>query len=255
MYSPQREAPAFAFVRFFIIGGGVISFAGGIVNACTLLSSFAVASTHMTGLLTQLAVESVGAEAIIPLGYVAGLVGAFTTGAAISGAVLESSRLRFSHRYGYLLMLEAAILALSTYFLLQGQFYGVVLASLAAGLQNALATQYSSAVLRTTHVTGIITDLGVSFGRRLRGAPTAPWRVWLLLALLLGYGLGSVFGGLIFMRIGAWTMAIPSAIVAICAIIYWRRRIILDHASIKILGRNSTTTSSHSSTAAPKTDA
>lgn len=236
MYSPPREAPAFAFLRFFVIGGGVISLAGGIINACTLLSSFGLASTHMTGLLTQLAVESVGAEAVVPLGYVAALVAAFSGGAAISGAVLESSRLRFSHRYGYLLLLEGVILAFATYFLLDEQFFGVVLASIAAGLQNALATQYSSAVLRTTHVTGIVTDLGVSLGRWLRGAPTAPWRVYLHLTLLLGYGLGSVVGALIFMRVGAWTMAVPSVIISLCAIIYWRRRSTLDRASIKILG-------------------
>jgi len=235
MYSPPREAPAFAFLRFFIIGGGVISLAAGMVNACTLLSSFGLASTHMTGILTQLAVESVGAEAITPLRYVATLVLMFIGGAAVSGAVLESSRLRFSHRYGNLLMLEAAILAFATHFLLQEQFLGIALASLAAGLQNALATQYSSAVLRTTHLTGVLTDLGVSLGRLIRGAPTAPWRVYLHLTLFVGYGLGSVFGALVFMRIGAWTMAVPAGIICLCAIVYWRRRSSLDRASIKIL--------------------
>jgi|GEM_PF-5134493 len=38
----------------------------------------------------------------------------------------------------------------------------------ACGFQNALATHYGL-VLRTTHVTGLLTDLGTNLGMRLRG--------------------------------------------------------------------------------------
>ena len=50
-----------------------------------------------------------------------------------------------------------------------GSFYGLLLASAACGLQNALATTYSGAIVRTTHVTGIFTDLGIMLGAIFRG--------------------------------------------------------------------------------------
>ena len=60
----------------------------------------------------------------------------------------------------------AAMAALS-----RGSPLGHYLASAACGLQNALVTNYSGATIRTTHVTGIFTDLGLMIGARLRGRP------------------------------------------------------------------------------------
>ncbi|MDN3685382.1 YoaK family protein [Vibrio sinaloensis] len=55
-------------------------------------------------------------------------------------------------------------------FLLQdGHLTGQYFASAACGLQNAMITTFSGAVVRTTHMTGIITDLGLMIGARLRG--------------------------------------------------------------------------------------
>jgi uncharacterized membrane protein YoaK (UPF0700 family) len=39
---------------------------------------------------------------------------------------------------------------------------------MACGLQNAMATGYSGAVIRTTHVTGIVTALGIAVGLAAR---------------------------------------------------------------------------------------
>merc|ERR1719230_1699959 len=38
-------------------------------------------------------------------------------------------------------------------------------ASTAAGLQNAMCTSHFGAIVRTTHVTGTVTDIGSSLGR------------------------------------------------------------------------------------------
>lgn len=235
MDTPVRHSPIANGMRFFTIGGGVISFAAGIVNAVTMLSVFGISSTHMTGMLTQLAVEGVGAEHTLPFAHVAGVGGAFVFGAAISGAVLQSSRLRVSHRYGVLLFLEGCLLLYATWLLTHNAFGGVALAAMATGLQNALATQYSGAILRTTHITGVITDVGVAIGRFLRGRTVEGWRVYLHLVILLGFGSGSVLGALAFMRVGPMTMCVPAVIILACSIVYWRKRASLDHASEEII--------------------
>jgi uncharacterized membrane protein YoaK (UPF0700 family) len=42
-------------------------------------------------------------------------------------------------------------------------------ASAACGLQNAMVSTYSGAIIRTTHITGTVTDLGAMIGQYLRG--------------------------------------------------------------------------------------
>ena len=46
---------------------------------------------------------------------------------------------------------------------------GECFAAFACGLQNALTTSYSGAVVRTTHLSGIITDIGNVLGMACRG--------------------------------------------------------------------------------------
>ena len=43
----------------------------------------------------------------------------------------------------------------------------MVLLCFIMGLQNAVITQISRAVIRTTHVTGLLTDLGIELGKLL----------------------------------------------------------------------------------------
>merc|ERR1719401_1610209 len=82
------------------------------------------------------------------------------------------------------------------------------LCAAACGLQNGMATSYSGAVIRTTHVTGIATDIGlicgrscVAFAKRtLRGQdvhldPLEEGRKLMLLIILgLAFVVGVVFG-------------------------------------------------------------
>ncbi|WP_156312572.1 DUF1275 family protein [Marinagarivorans algicola] len=60
------------------------------------------------------------------------------------------------------------------------------MASSACGLQNALITIYSGAVIRTTHTTGIFTDLGIMLGSKLRGEPFDKRKALLFLVIICG---------------------------------------------------------------------
>lgn len=88
-------------------------------------------------------------------------------------------------------------------------------ACFAMGLQNATVSRISSGVVRTTHVTGVLTDLGLEIVNVLR--PKAPRRVGgaetptgltvneralLLTLILVGFGLGAGLGGVLL----AWSL-------------------------------------------------
>ncbi|MFC7608645.1 YoaK family protein [Teichococcus aestuarii] len=81
------------------------------------------------------------------------------------------------------------------------------------GLQNATITKISGARMRTTHVTGIVTDIGVELGRllywnragTLEGRPFVRAdraKLRLLLGLLGGFFLGGVAGAAGFLVLG-----------------------------------------------------
>jgi uncharacterized membrane protein YoaK (UPF0700 family) len=83
-------------------------------------------------------------------------------------------RSHLESRYALPLLLEAALLLL---FALVGRRLAatsfefvsstIVLLGYLMGLQNALITKISSARIRTTHVTGMVTDIGIELGRLL----------------------------------------------------------------------------------------
>ena len=64
----------------------------------------------------------------------------------------------------------------------------------------ALTTTYSGAVIRTTHMTGLCTDIGNIVGQACRKNSTAEvWRLKVHVPLLLGYCFGGLLGQAGFM--------------------------------------------------------
>jgi uncharacterized membrane protein YoaK (UPF0700 family) len=86
------------------------------------------------------------------------------------------------------------------------------------GLQNAVITKISKAEIRTTHITGLVTDLGIELGKLLymnRNQPGPPvranrQRLRVHLALVLGFFLGGLMGALGFKYWG-YVTTIPLA--------------------------------------------
>lgn len=81
----------------------------------------------------------------------------------------------------------------------------VALMLFAMGLQNGLTASISNSVVKTTHLTGITTDLGVLFGlftkMENRQDPELVQKAKLLLAILIAYMAGGVFAGSAFIKI------------------------------------------------------
>jgi len=94
----------------------------------------------------------------------------------------------------------------------------VVLLCFIMGLQNAVITKISKAEIRTTHITGLVTDLGIELGKLLymnRNQPGPPvranrQRLRVHLALVLGFFLGGLMGALGFKYWG-YVTTIPLA--------------------------------------------
>lgn len=93
-------------------------------------------------------------------------------------------------------------------------------ASAACGLQNALATTYSDAVIRTTHVTGIFTDLGIMLGRLIKGEALDRRKAKLFLIIIMAFIFGGTLGTFLYAEYEFMALMLPAAICFFIATAY-----------------------------------
>jgi uncharacterized membrane protein YoaK (UPF0700 family) len=191
----------------------------------------------MTGNATQFAVALVewNAGHLVHFGF---LILCFWLG-AVSSALMTEGAMRRGIRSKYVLpmMAEGLLLALVWLLMLRADATANALGFIAAftlGLQNATITEISGAVIRTTHLTGVITDFGLEGVRylnwyldRTRGRiwdrsgrvlrisqrhPTAQ-RLLLLFCVFWSFIFGAAMGTWMFLHIRAVCMLPPVAFV------------------------------------------
>jgi len=148
-----------------------LAFIAGAMNAGGFLAVGQYTS-HMTGLLSAMA-DHLALGQMLLAGAALVSMGAFVAGAATSAIQYNWARRRhLRSRYALSLMLEAMLLLL---FGVAGAHLSeidefmlpltVVLLCYIMGLQNAIITKVSRAEIRTTHVTGLVTDIGIELGK------------------------------------------------------------------------------------------
>jgi uncharacterized membrane protein YoaK (UPF0700 family) len=205
--------------RWVEYGSFVLALVAGLVNSIGLLGFKHQSISHLSGTATLLGTGFINSN-FSDVFHLALILFSFVVGSAISGYFLRSGSLKLGRNYSGLLSLEAIFLFGSVYFLSNDSINGHYLASAACGLQNALATTYSGAVIRTTHVTGIFTDLGIMLGAKLRGKDFDRRKALLFLLIIIGFILGGVFGAYFFNIFKFNALFIPASICLLVALSY-----------------------------------
>jgi uncharacterized membrane protein YoaK (UPF0700 family) len=205
--------------RWVEYGSFVLTLVAGFINSIGLLSFNHQSISHLSGTATLLASGVINSSLSETL-HLALILLSFLIGSAISGYFLNSGSLKLGRNYSRLLTLEAIFIFVSIYFLSSGSFLGYYLASAACGLQNALVTTYSGAIIRTTHVTGIFTDLGIMLGSKLRGEIFDKRKAVLFLLIISGFIVGGVLGACFFSFFKFNALLIPALICLLLALSY-----------------------------------
>lgn len=215
--------PRVEFAVVLLGGLGLAANAGFINSVVIALGTLPV--THLTGTVSRLSLD-LGAGDRADAVFVAGLVAAFVLGAAASGLIIGRATLRLGRPYGVAVLIEAALIALAAMTITTSLPAGAMLAAAAAGLQNAMASSYRSMIIRTTHVTGLLTDLGFMAGQLLGGHAVGRWRLLLLAGLLAAFLTGGIAGVIAQHRLGHAALWIPAASLALGGGCYfaWRLR-------------------------------
>jgi uncharacterized membrane protein YoaK (UPF0700 family) len=205
---------------WILLGGFVLTCAAGAINAVGFLGMHHQAISHMSGTVTVLSNELATGQHGLAI-YAVAVVLSFFLGCVVSAAIIRQSALILGRRYGVVLVIESVLLFAACRMLMAGDYAGDCLAAMACGLQNAMATHYSGAVIRTTHMTGIITDLGIAVGLKLRGDPIDGRRAGLYLVLLAGFFIGGILGSLGYVRIGFETLLFPATLTGLAGCGYF----------------------------------
>jgi uncharacterized membrane protein YoaK (UPF0700 family) len=194
----------------------VLIFIAGAINAGGF---FAVQqyTSHMSGIVSGMADNLALGDLRIVLSGVGALL-SFVLGAACSEVLINLGRqLHLRSQYACPLVLEAGLLIV---FGLLGSNVGkhqwlfvpmtVSLLCFVMGLQNAMISKLSKAEIRTTHVTGMVTDIGIELGKLvyLNVDPTQPQvfadrkKLSMLVTLVGLFLVGGVVGAFGFKYIG-----------------------------------------------------
>lgn len=222
---------------------GYLAFIAGFVNSggFIMIGSF---TSHVTGsvgrISTDFAAGEPGAAVLAILLVVMFFAGAFGATLLIEGHEPH----RVSRAYGRALLVEAGLLGFFVFVagLSQAvhprlQDAEAAILCLAMGLQNSLVTRLSGAVIRTTHLTGVMTDLAIESARWYRwhraklsvvpvllgGGSKAerpqPARALLLGTIVVMFVSGAIIGAMLTMRTSRWAMVFPALAVAAAAAI------------------------------------
>jgi len=202
------------------VGGFFLAFIAGSINSVGLLGFKHQAVSHLTGTSTFLSLEiaNLNTPEIIHLLLVAA---SFLVGAVFSGFVVGNTALKLGRPYSFALLVESLLLLAAFLFLNKNSSYGYYLASIACGLQNALTSSYSGAVVRTTHVSGLFTDIGIMIGLRFRGQVADKRKITLYVILISGFIFGGVIGALLFKYVSFKAILLPAMMSACIALGYW----------------------------------
>lgn len=205
--------------RWVEYGAFLLAFIAGSINAIGLLGFEHQSISHLSGTATLLGTGILEGSYQRIL-HLSAILFCFFLGAALSGFLLRGRALKLGRHYDTALFIESLLLIGAIYFLNNESLIGHMMASAACGLQNALATTYSGAVVRTTHITGIVTDLGIIFGEAIKGNKLDRRKAVLFVLIIFGFILGGSFGAYLFATFAFTALLVPGAMCFCLAVTY-----------------------------------
>lgn len=178
------------------------AFNGGWVNGVSLTGVWYAGLTHLTGTTTISAIRFINPAK--PGQYtqwdLISFLLAWTVGALFGAAVLGSPRLRWGRLQGFLTLIHGVALLLAWHFapVPEENYLGVlggVFVSFAMGLQNCITSMFSPFVLRTSHHSGTMLDIGIAIGQCIHQRNLDNfWKLKIFVPNYVGFWLGALFG-------------------------------------------------------------
>lgn len=189
------------FVQKVILAGGCcLAFGAAFANIGVVLET-GISVSHLTGDISKVSMDLTSSspallrEALL----VGGAALAFVLGAFVAGFLIHHPTLDFARPYGRMVTGIGLLLIASGLLIPEYPLAGIALAAFGCGIQNSLASSCRGIVLRTTHLTGLVTDFGVALGMKARGCEVAASSFVVPGLLIVSFFLGGVISGVAFL--------------------------------------------------------
>jgi len=161
----------------------------GAMNVYTILNLGTPASHH-TGNASAISVSLYNSS--VPSKSLLFLLFSFFSGSFLSGILYHDKNMKPRKRYGISLFFGGAVLILLE-FLRAGE-YKIYFISFWMGMQNGMFLTYKGALIRTSHITGYLTDAGFTLGSIIREKRKGLWRVSFYLISIFSFIIGGIGG-------------------------------------------------------------
>jgi uncharacterized membrane protein YoaK (UPF0700 family) len=201
----------------------LLSFIAGLVNIVGVLH-LKVLTTNVTGHFAFFAEELMRKNYVLAFNFLL-FIFSFLSGAFVASVITEYFAKRgnkSAHKYS--MSVEIIILfiigSVGDYFLNTDHIYVIIgcILLFAMGIQNSLVTQISNSTVRTTHLTGLFTDLGIElsqlfFYKREEQQHKLKKSIELRIAIITCFFLGCVVGGFLYSVLSFAVLIIASALL------------------------------------------
>ncbi|MGG2098368.1 YoaK family protein [Acinetobacter haemolyticus] len=202
------------------LGAFLLALNAGMVNVLGLFTVLHQSVSHMTGNASLLAMNLVNWQPNHLL-YLSLVLICYVIGSFYSGLILGNGNVALGRHYGFPLSLVAIFLFLTWLLIPYFPRYGLLWACVAMGVQNAMVSHYKGAIIRTTHLSGVLTDIGLALGYKARGLHVERRRIFLHLLIFFGFLVGGVLASMLYPYLQLQTFLIPTALSLIMSVAYW----------------------------------
>lgn len=210
----RKKALTFQFTSWIFL----LTATAGFMNAVSFIL-FSVTNSHHTGTLTNAMIlllegdfTKVSRLLMIPL--------AFLIGAIASGFLFPEQVFKFKRRYGYLQLGSGIAIAIGSRFI-NNPWWIAMGTAFILGLQNGMFVYYKGIIVRTTHMSGNLTDAGLAIGRHLAGKSTQLWKARFQFMNLLFFLLGALLGASLLIRTSVDIWLVASGLYLFLGLLYF----------------------------------
>lgn len=192
----------------------------GMINVLGLISLLHQSVSHMTGNASLIAL-SLADQDYASVIFLVLVVISYVLGSSYSGFILGNSHFQLGRRYGLPLTLVTIFIVLCWFFIDDYPRYALLWACASMGVQNAMVSHYQGAIIRTTHLSGVLTDLGLALGYFVRGLKNDAKKIILHLLILIGFIIGSIIAAISYPYLQLNAFLLPAGLSLLICLVYW----------------------------------
>lgn len=182
---------------FCWIGWG--TFLAGAINICAIVL-FGMTITHYTGNISNAAIALGRGEILIFIKLLSYII-LFFIGSIIAGLLYHEQKPGIS-KYNAIIPILFGIILLVSFELISNNAVFLGIFAFGMGIKNGAYIKIRGVLIRTTHMTGYLTDAAFSIGAVIRGHHEEAWKLYFYLLSIFNFFVGGVVSTIIIKLIG-----------------------------------------------------